>query len=193
MLQRFFQYHIADESIFFLSKVAFFAILVFESFYLSEDTFEENSNIVIHKILLHKYTNVSLQDASIDFLQLIRRFQISKTNANELLSFIKRLLPCPNTASSKMNHLLNHLNMFNYFTRKICILCRKGLQRYQTKCDDCLMADDKHVAHIPDTDISSLLTCVVSLKIIISYIICCSESGLTSRRFIFFVTLMSIY
>ncbi|CAF1544378.1 unnamed protein product [Rotaria magnacalcarata] len=130
-----------------------------------EDTDDENGNKLTqhHKILLHEYTNISLQDASIEFLQLIRRSQISKINANQILLFIKRLLPCPNTAPSNMTNLLNYLNIFNYFTtRKICILCRKDLKHYQAKCNDCLMAECKHVAHILDTDILSLLTCVVS-------------------------------
>ncbi|CAF4362153.1 unnamed protein product [Rotaria magnacalcarata] len=130
-----------------------------------KDTDDENGNKLTqhHKILLHKYTNISLQDASIEFLQLIRRSQISKINANQILLFIKRLLPCPNTAPSNMTNLLNYLNIFNYFTtRKICILCRKDLKHYQAKCNDCLMAECKHVAHILDTDILSLLTCVVS-------------------------------
>lgn len=165
MLKHVFQYYIVDERILCSSKIVFFTILAFKSFYFLEHTDEESDNELTqhHKILLHKYTNVSLQDTCFEFLKLIRQSQISKTNANQLLLFIKRLLPCPNTAPLNINHLLNHLNIFNYFTtRKISILCRKNLQHYQAKCDECLIAEYKHVAHILDTDISSLLTCVVS-------------------------------
>ncbi|CAF4217185.1 unnamed protein product [Rotaria magnacalcarata] len=47
----------------------------------NKDTDEKNNNKLTqhHKILLHKHTNVSLQDASIKFLQLIRRSQMRYT------------------------------------------------------------------------------------------------------------------
>ena len=62
-----------------------------------------------------------------------------------------------------MNNLLTHLNVVDYFQkRRICILCGKNLQDNQPKCNTCLTAQSKHVAYILDTDISSLLTTIVS-------------------------------
>jgi hypothetical protein len=62
-----------------------------------------------------------------------------------------------------MNNLLAYLNIIDYFRKiTICILCRKNLQGNQIKCNNCLASEPKHVAHILDSDISSLLTTIVS-------------------------------
>ena len=92
------------------------------------------------------------------FLQLIRQSQISKRSANALLSFIKSLLPVPNTAPSTLNDLLTNLDIVNYFEKiTVCINCRKILTPSQLVCDVCRGVETKHVAHIFDTDLSSLL------------------------------------
>ena len=57
---------------------------------------------------------------------------MSKISANQLLSFVKSLLPFPNSFPANMNNLLTHLNVVDYFQkRKICILCGKNLQDNQ--------------------------------------------------------------
>ena len=139
---------------------------VFDSFCsLEEGNSEEDSQSKEnHPIKLHQYTNVLL-DVVCVFVQLIRQSQISKTSANQLLSFVKSLLPFPNSFPPNMNNLLTHSNVVNYFQRrKICVLCGKKLQDSQSKCNICLTAESKHVAYILDTDISSLLTKVPEMQ-----------------------------
>ena len=116
-----------------------------------------------NQIQLHQYTNILLNDVCIKFLQFIRQSQISKLSANKLLVFIKSLLPTPNSVPSNMNNLLAHLNILDYFEKRtVCTLCQRILQYNQTKCNDCLAAETKHVAHILDSNISLLLTTIVS-------------------------------
>ncbi|CAF3056420.1 unnamed protein product, partial [Rotaria sp. Silwood2] len=116
-----------------------------------------------HQVLLYQHTNILRDNVCFKFLQLIRQSQISKTSANKLLLFIKSLLPVPNSIPSNMNNLSAHLNIVDYFQKRtVCILCPKNLQNNQTKCNNCLTAETKHVAHILDTNISLLLTKIVS-------------------------------
>ncbi|CAM4870437.1 unnamed protein product [Rotaria socialis] len=124
---------------------------------------DDSESIQNPTIVLHRSTNVLLDDACFDFLQLIRRSQISKTNANRWLLFIKSLLPFPNSIPSNINGLLTHLNIFNYFQKRtVCLLCRRNLQDNQTKCDDCSIADKTNIAYVLDTDVLSLLKTTVS-------------------------------
>lgn len=96
------------------------------------------------------------------FLQLTRQSQISKRNADSLLSFIKRLLPVPNTAPSTLNDLLANLDVVNYFEKStVCIICQNFLAKSQLVCNTCPGVEIQHVAHIFDTNLSSLLKTIV--------------------------------
>ena len=60
-------------------------------YFLEEDSSEEedSQSKENHPIKLHQYTNVLLDVVCVKFVQLIRQSQISKTSANQLLSFLK--------------------------------------------------------------------------------------------------------
>ena len=148
-----------EETIFVYDIVSNFFYFLEEGSSEEEDSQSKEN----HPIKLHQYTNVLLDVVCVKFVQLIRQSQISKTSVNQLLSFVKSLLPFPNSFPTNMNNLLTHLNVVDYFQKRtICILCGKNLQDNQPKCNTCLTAQSKHVAYILDTDISSLLTTIVS-------------------------------
>lgn len=114
-------------------------------------------------IRLHPHTNTSLDSFCFDFLNIIRRSQISKTAANDLLLFIKKISSVPNSIPSNMTKLTGHLGIIDYFQRRIvCILCGRSLQEKQSTCSHCAAAESKHVAIILDANILSLLTTIVS-------------------------------
>lgn len=103
-----------------------------------------------------------VNQACLNFLQLIRQSQISKNNANALLQFIKSLLPVPNTIPSTLNDLLAKLDVINYFDKTtVCINCQNVLTGKQLVCDVCPGDETKHVAHILNTNLTSLLTRVI--------------------------------
>ncbi|CAF1261529.1 unnamed protein product [Didymodactylos carnosus] len=68
---------------------------------------------------LHYYTHLQTNDICMEFLKLLRDSQISKTQSERFLSFIKTLLPYPNKMPTSMEKLLTILNITNYFTKRI--------------------------------------------------------------------------
>lgn len=114
------------------------------------------------RLSLHRNTFVSVDDFCMNFLTIIRRSQISKTAANDLLLFISNLLPAPHLAPTNMKSLLNRLNVFDYFERrKICLLCRENISDSLAVCGSCSRAEPKHVAFILDANIESLMKRIV--------------------------------
>ena len=114
------------------------------------------------KLSLHRYTRKSVDSVMIRFLQLMRQSQISKSESELFLSFINSILPVPHVMPRNMNILLEQMNIANLFTKRtVCILCRRELVRNKSRCDECPTAESKHVAHILDTHLPSLLKIIV--------------------------------
>ena len=123
----------------------------------------ENQTNESSSIRLHPHTNTSLDAFCFEFLNIIRRSQVSKTAANDLLLFIKSISSVPNAIPSNMDKLTNHLDIIDYFQKKIvCILCGKYLQEKQSACSHCPAAESKHVAIILDANLLPLLTTIVT-------------------------------
>ncbi|CAF3327366.1 unnamed protein product [Rotaria socialis] len=90
---------------------------------------------------LHPFTHISVKNAMVEFLQLIRTSQISKNESEKFLSFVKSILPFPDQMPKNMNTLLKGLNTADYFNRRtICILCEKELQKNQNLCSQYIHA-----------------------------------------------------
>ncbi|CAF2088964.1 unnamed protein product [Rotaria magnacalcarata] len=129
----------------------------------STDENEDNESIDQMESELHPFTHVSTKDTMFEFLRLIRGSQISKKESENLLSFIKSLLPFPNQMPNNMNKLLIGLGTINYFNKKtICILCEKEFQYNQRSCNECIKKEKKYIAHIFDTNVQALISNIVS-------------------------------
>lgn len=75
---------------------------------------------------LHPFTHMSIKETTSQFLQLIRRSQISKKESENLLCLIRSILPFPNQMPKDMNTLLEQIGVTDYFSKRtICTLCEK--------------------------------------------------------------------
>lgn len=111
---------------------------------------------------LHPFTHMSIKETMSEFLQILRRSQISKKESENLLSFIRSILPFPNQMPKNRNTLLERIGVTDYFSKRtICILCEKEFSNDQHLCWKSIKTEKKNIAYIFDTDIHGLLSNVV--------------------------------
>ncbi|CAF1231843.1 unnamed protein product [Rotaria sordida] len=118
-----------------------------------------NDSPTIDKILLHCYTDMSRKEFCSTLLNILRDAHISKSHANRLLSFIRSTLPIPNAVPTRIEQLLEFLEIDNYLLKKymLCTICNNILSHSDTFCAKCLCSDSKCFAIVYDMNVEQLI------------------------------------
>ncbi|CAM4744206.1 unnamed protein product [Rotaria magnacalcarata] len=112
---------------------------------------------------LHLFTNKSTFEVCDQLIKLFRDSQISKAQARRFLSFIRGILPIPNTLPNSMNQLLLTLGVKNYFTKRvICSICGIDLDAKSNKCLSCANFDKSNIIFVYDTHFANILTLIIT-------------------------------
>ncbi|CAF1368239.1 unnamed protein product [Rotaria sordida] len=117
-----------------------------------------NDSSTIDNGLLHYYTDMSRKEFCSTLLKILRDAHISKLHANQLLSFIHSTFPTPNTVPTRIEQVLEFLEIDDYLLKKyiLCTVCNNILSGSDT-CSKCLCSDHKCFGVVYDMNIEQLI------------------------------------
>ncbi|CAF1345935.1 unnamed protein product [Adineta ricciae] len=109
--------------------------------------------------LLHFYTHISTTEFCSRLLTLLRNSNTCKSQANRFLSFIRTILPSPNNVPTKMEDLLQQLDIENNILKKclLCTNCNEYTSRPKMFCSKCSSTDAKNFAFVYDMNIEEYI------------------------------------
>ncbi|CAF1475211.1 unnamed protein product [Adineta ricciae] len=122
----------------------------------SVDTYFNLDNIVysetVYDLNLHPYTMTSCLSFSKQLIQLMRKSNISKSNANRFVKLIQSALPQPNILPKSYSAMLDSLSVENLFVKRVvCIKCKADLRAKSASCLPCSRDNERHLAFIFDS------------------------------------------
>jgi hypothetical protein len=116
---------------------------------IEETQSDDNDSTPPVKLRLHHYTNNLVHDYCETFAVLARQANLSKTHANDFLSFIKSGLPVPNNMPTSEKELLYMLDVEDLFTkRSVCFLCCCDFDYEHKMCPQCNSSDKNSIAYM---------------------------------------------
>ena len=129
----------------------------------SDDEQDQHFDLGTNDERLHSYTNMKTFDVCKQFIHLIRDSQVSKSQTEKFLRFIKNILPTPNSFPNTMKDLLAKVEVKTCFEKRVmCSLCGRQLNMKKQKCTSCVNFEKKNLVFIYDTHFADILSSVVT-------------------------------
>ena len=120
-----------------------------------DDQGEEADRVEINSERIQPYTNESIHTFVRNFIDLSRRCNLNQQYTEEILTFIKSIVPSPNISSIDVTQLFIELGIDEHIFKKrpVCPHCRVHVIRSNGPCAECETVDEAKPNSVYDIDV----------------------------------------